>query len=60
MSMKADPSPACSKLREAKMEKVDILEAPDLHRRRFFSAATMALAAAELVARVIRIEGTAF
>jgi pimeloyl-ACP methyl ester carboxylesterase len=30
------------------MEKVDILEAPDLDRRRFLSAAAMALAAAEL------------
>jgi pimeloyl-ACP methyl ester carboxylesterase len=31
-----------------KMEKVDILEAPDLHRRRFFSGGAIAFAAAEL------------
>ena len=30
------------------MDKADILEAPDLHRRRFLSGAAMALAAAEL------------
>ena len=30
------------------MDKADILEAPDLHRRRFLSGAAVALAAAEL------------